>query len=819
LLLSASAAFALVLSPLQADLVIFKDGYTLHGKVKRQTTGFLDPASGTAMQVPKLSGFFMVDDDARRVVFSFRQVEDVDEKNLNADNDIVRLNRRISRLDNFHLPALATLAGVTPWDDKWERVFKLNTPTGRIDITQRLTALTPYYLRADSLRYFWSPHYLTREFDPEMVRALLYKHPDLQLKSDSEDANRRFRVYRFLAQAGWFAAAEKELDAIAKDFPEQKEKVETARDALKKLWAAEACDEVLRGHQAGRHVWAQEQVARFPLNLLEEKQATRLQALKTFYEKGNADLAKARRFLHELPAAVTDLAQRPVLTEAAGAILAELNYDTVNRLEAFLGLAQQAERDRKPPRTPEHTPEQLLALAVSGWLLGGGAADAKVDEAVRLWRTRQMVQEYQNTDNPAARQQKLAYYQKGDALPFDEVAQLIRQLPPPDPWPLSGTEPHIVAGAWMLATGLAAGHLPFQWPVARTRAAVATGPWPVTLKLAWNKKSYYVQLPPEYHLGRAYPVLFALHNIQETMEVMLRAWGPAAAQYGYILVAPEWEQGARQGYEYSPEEHAAVVDVLRELRRRFQVDSDRVFLSGLGEGGNMAYDVGLAHPDLFAGVLPMGGRPRFFAKPYWKNAQYLPFYVVDGDQDGENPRDNRKQFEQWIPRGYPALYVEYKGRGLEWFSAELPMIFDWMGRKKRATAVPDLGKNANGGPFGEEFQTMRPTDNHFYWVSVDEVHDRNTNTSKNWNPRVLAANVQGQVNGNHINLNARGFKKATVWLAPGMIDFEKPLTVQVNLQVRWSNRKVTPSLQTLLEDLYQRGDRQQLFLAKVEFPL
>jgi hypothetical protein len=52
-----------------------------------------------------------------------------------------------------------------------------------------------------------------------------------------------------------------------------------------------------------------------------------------------------------------------------------------------------------------------------------------------------------------------------------------------------------------------------------------------------------------------------------------------------------------------------------------------------------------------------------------------------------------------------------------------------------------------------------------------------------------------------------------------MVDFEKPVTVRVGLQAYVANRKVTPSLGVLLEDLYRRGDRRQLYVAKVELTI
>src|SRR5207253_9758494 len=113
--------------------------------------------------------------------------------------------------------------------------------------------------------------------------------------------------------------------------------------------------------------------------------------------------------------------------------------------------------------------------------------------------------------------------------------------------------------------------------------------------------------------------------------------GPQAALHGYILVAPAWGGEFGQRYGYSPEEHAAVLDALWDLRRRFQVNSDRVFLLGAGDGADMAFDVGLAHPDLFAGVLPVSGSPHLFAQRYAQlggNGQHLPFYVVSGTVAG-----------------------------------------------------------------------------------------------------------------------------------------------------------------------------------------
>ena len=76
------------------------------------------------------------------------------------------------------------------------------------------------------------------------------------------------------------------------------------------------------------------------------------------------------------------------------------------------------------------------------------------------------------------------------------------------------------------------------------------------------------------------------------------------------MIAPEYNvPGQPPDYHYTPSEHAAVELALRDARRRYAIDSDRVFVAGQLTGGNMAWDFALAHPDLFAGVIVISGFP------------------------------------------------------------------------------------------------------------------------------------------------------------------------------------------------------------------
>lgn len=784
--LAAALAAVVALMPAsaaRADVVIFKDGFTLQGKVKQPGQVEVDPGSGQPYWMPR--GFFIVDDGVRRIYFSPAQVQGTAAGASAAPGGEERLQRLTGRTAHPGMSPLVQILWVSPWKyDKWERTLRMNTAAGAVDVKQRLTLLTPHLARADATNRTWGSMFVTSEFGPEVLRHLLETHPDLKLRGDAGDATRRMRVFRFFTQAGYYAEAEAELNQIVKDFPAQKYKAEEARTGLQKLRAAALSEDIRRAHDAGRHEAARKLLAAFPDGNADAKVLADVRALRSAYEDGDKALATARRLLQTLPAEA-ETAHQSFFKEAATAIDEELTFEAVGRLEPFITQGEQAERDRHKGRKPENSPGQLLALAVTGWLQGRDAADPKFEAAQRIWKARTFALEYLRAKDQVRRTRLLRQYQADapHAIAPDEMAQLLPLLPPADPV-----------------------------------AAAAEGPIALqTEPSALSKKGveYLVQLPPEYNLARPCPVLFALAMGAEEPKEMIDRLARAAGEHGYILVAPRWGQPMEDLYQYSAAEHAAVLDVLRELRRHLAVDSDRVFLLGLGQGGNMAYDVGLAHPDLFAGVIPIGGKPDKFVMRYTSNCQELPLYIVDGAMTITNQKWLRPLLaEKWIPRGYPVIYVEYKGRGIEWFDGEVPHIFDWMNHKrdrfKRATAVPVLGRRT------EEYITARACDNRFYWLAADAIAERHLVADGEWSPNVLGATLQARIKeGNLVQVEVHGLKKLTIWLTRDMLDFAKPATVRVNNSIRLQARPLSPSLETLMQDVAERGDRQRPYWVKV----
>jgi len=123
------------------------------------------------------------------------------------------------------------------------------------------------------------------------------------------------------------------------------------------------------------------------------------------------------------------------------------------------------------------------------------------------------------------------------------------------------------------------------------------------------------------------PLIIALHGFGDTAANYPKAWGPVAEDFGAILVVPHGPRrvGNGRGWGNVEEAEAVVEATLEYARKTFEVDWDRVVLTGFSQGGFMAMAIGSRHPDLFAGVIPMAGG-------------YIPEIDAPAKADDDDPR-------------------------------------------------------------------------------------------------------------------------------------------------------------------------------------
>jgi hypothetical protein len=257
----------------------------------------------------------------------------------------------------------------------------------------------------------------------------------------------------------------------------------------------------------------------------------------------------------------------------------------------------------------------------------------------------------------------------------------------------------------------------------------------------------------------------------------------------------------------------AVLTCLRDACRKFSVDTDKVFLTGHDIGGEAAWDMAQAHPDLWAGGIPFV--PRFegeqkYIAHYWENAEYLPIYYVAGELDGRTIPQNALVWNKSLRLGrYDVTLVEYRGRGHEPFHDEIIQLFDWMQLKERS-----------GPPKEFACYTLRPWDNFFWWLECEEFPENLMVYPTDWaRGRVTPARVEGRIQPDNRLAIKTPAARTTVWLAPDMVDFTKPVRATLNgRRLPTGEAGVRPDVLVLLEDVRTRADRQRPFWAKIDVP-
>jgi hypothetical protein len=162
-------------------------------------------------------------------------------------------------------------------------------------------------------------------------------------------------------------------------------------------------------------------------------------------------------------------------------------------------------------------------------------------------------------------------------------------------------------------------------------------------------------------------------------------------------------------------------------------------------------------------------------------------------------------FDKYLTHtGYDAVIVQYQGRGHEHFYEEIQEMFRWMEVHRRT-------------PFPKEFecQVQRPWDNYFWWVEVENHPPQFITLPAAWPPKNgRTAHIEGRVTSPTVLLVKTSATKATIWLAPELVNFEDRLTIKFNSKDYGQN--VQPSSEVILEDVRTRGDRQHPFWQKIE---
>lgn len=800
-----AAGLAAVFATLaQADVVTLKNGMQFEGVPGKIASLGEDPLNpqGAAGQV-KVRQIVFVDDQLRRTFFSQIQVQAAVPSQLNLEK--IRVEQRVAK-GTRRVAAVGPIVRVTPFDEWGRRIFTMNTAQGTIDIIQGITEVTPIYTRVEGLvarsAYQWDMRIATSAIPRDTLSAILLK------AIDPRDPDQRLRVVRLYIQSERYSDARAELQNVIAEFPDLAD-LKRQVTALYQIGARRMIEEIELRKKSGQHQLARNMLERFPAEGVAGELLVRVRDLQQDYAKWNEQIERIRAALEDHAAQIADARSRENVAQIVPEILAELNLTTVDRMADYQRLASD----------PGMTAEQKVALAISAWLLGSGSGDSNLAVAASLVRVRALVRQYMTSAQQAERDRILQELASLEGSSPNYLAKLLAHMKPPVETPRADDNPAPADDpATPAAPSGAVGPTEPTAPAAGVEA-IPPGYYELTAPGPAGEAdiAYTLQLPPEYDPYRRYPCIVTLHGAATTPAQQLDWWAgvynaPAqmrlgqAARHGYVVLAPHWSRPHQTAYEYSAREHAAVLYTLRDACRRFSIDTDRVFLSGHSMGGDAVWDIGLAHPDLWAGVIPIVATADKYISRYWENGRYVPMYFVAGEMDGDKMNRNSMDWDRYLNKHtYDVIIAVYQGRGHEHFSDEIQRLFTWMDLHRRQFFWRDF-----------DCVTMRPWDNYFWWAELGSLPSRSTVLPINWPPDsgVRPVRTEGRILENNRLTLRTGAERAVIWLGPEMVDFSQRVGVSVN--GRASPQRVEPRAEVLLEDVRTRADRQHPFWARVD---
>lgn len=318
-------------------------------------------------------------------------------------------------------------------------------------------------------------------------------------------------------------------------------------------------------------------------------------------------------------------------------------------------------------------------------------------------------------------------------------------------------------------------------------------------------------VPPSYSPQKAYSLVVCLHGAGFSGDVYLERWSPRLGE-GFILACPTLPQGT--WWTRLAEE--IVLGTIQTVVTRYRIDPDRIFLTGMSNGGIGAWLIGFHHVDRFAGLAPMASGIDNVLFPFLDNLRNTPVYMIHGKQDQVMPiRLSRTIAKRLESLGYPFIFREHNRShpmaGGHFFPREeLPALVEWLDQQRRTTFPKQLSLVRDATHF-----------NAVSWIRIDAT-DRiaafSENLIDNRDQRILNkeyAKLEAQIeNRHHINITTERIQRLTVFLNHHLVDLTQPLTITVNGKERFSGN-VHPTVETLLSEARKRQDPAQLYSVRV----
>ncbi len=192
---------------------------------------------------------------------------------------------------------------------------------------------------------------------------------------------------------------------------------------------------------------------------------------------------------------------------------------------------------------------------------------------------------------------------------------------------------------------------------------------------------YLLYLPKGYgEKEQNWPLIMFLHGAGERGSDLnkVKVHGPpkivgAGKDLPFIIVSPQCPEG-----DWWTEKDEELINLLDEIVDRYDVDTERVYLTGLSMGGYGTWELASRYPERFAAIVPIcGGGKRFFG---WR-LKDVPVWAFHGAKDNVVPlRESEEMVEAAKGGGGDAKLTVYPEANHDSWTAtyDNPEVYDWL---------------------------------------------------------------------------------------------------------------------------------------------
>jgi phospholipase/carboxylesterase len=176
-----------------------------------------------------------------------------------------------------------------------------------------------------------------------------------------------------------------------------------------------------------------------------------------------------------------------------------------------------------------------------------------------------------------------------------------------------------------------------------------------------SRGGYSLYVPEYYTPDRAWPLVTALHGGSGNGRNFLWSWVRDARSHGAILVAPT-ATGPTWALMGEDTDTANLNRILEAVKSRWNIDTARMLLTGMSDGGTFCYVTGLEDASPFTHLAPVSAtfHPLMAEMASPDRLRGLPVYLVHGALDWMFPVEVARQTQRALAAaGSAVVYREF----------------------------------------------------------------------------------------------------------------------------------------------------------------